>query len=38
MKLRTKTPTGVTPPVADPVIAFQFEDMDVRDDDFMFEV
>jgi hypothetical protein len=38
MKLRTKTQTGVTSPVANPVIALQFEDMDVRDDDFMFEV
>jgi hypothetical protein len=30
--------TGVKPLVADPVVAFQFENMDVRDDDFMFDV
>jgi len=35
-KSRTKMQTGVIPP--DPVVAFQFEDMDVRDDDFMFDV
>jgi hypothetical protein len=30
--------TGITPLVADPVIVFQFEDMDVRDNDFMFDI
>ena len=38
-KLRAKMQTGVTTPlVADPVIGFQFDDMDIRDDDFMFDV
>lgn len=37
-KPRTKMQTGITPLVADPVVAFQFEDMDVRDDDFVFDV
>jgi len=37
-KLRTKMQTGVTPLVADPAIGFQFDDMDIRDDDFMFDV
>jgi hypothetical protein len=30
--------TGTTPLVADPAIVFQFEDMDIRDNDFMFDI
>lgn len=37
-ELRTKMQTGVTPLVADPMIGFQFEDMDIRDNDFVFDV
>jgi len=38
MKLPTKLQMGVTTLVAEPEIVFRFEGVDVRDDDFMFDV